>query len=181
MATTKIRLQRHGRKGYAFYHVVVADSAAPRDGKYIERIGTYNPNTNPATVEINFERALYWVEVGAQPTDTARNILSDEGVYLKKHLKGGVKKGAFDEAEAEKRFEAWKAEKDAKKNKIKENLADKAEKSKKERMSAEEAINKAKAESVAKKKAEAAAKAEAEAQAETAEGEAPAAEAAPEA
>lgn len=181
MATTKIRLQRHGRKGYAFYHIVVADSAAPRDGKYIERVGTYNPNTNPATVELNFERALYWVKVGAQPTDTARNILSDEGIYLKKHLEGGVKKGAFDEAEAQKRFDAWKAEKDAKKNNVKNGLEAKAAQNAKERQTAEEAINKAKAEAVAAKKAaEAKAKAEAEAaakaEAEAATEEAPATE-----
>lgn len=80
---TKIRLQRHGRKSYAFYQIVVADSRAPRDGKFIERIGSYNPNTNPATVDLNFERALYWLQVGAQPTDTTRNILSREGVCLK--------------------------------------------------------------------------------------------------
>ena len=81
----KIRLQRHGRKGYAYYHIVIADSRAPRDGKFIERIGSYNPNTNPATIDLKFDRALYWVNVGAQPTDTTRNILSDEGVMLKKH------------------------------------------------------------------------------------------------
>ena len=97
---TKIRLQRHGRKNYAFYPIVIADSRAPRDGKFIERIGSYNPNTNPATITLNFERALYWVNCGAQPTDTVRNILSNEGVLLMKHLQGGVKKGAFDEAEA---------------------------------------------------------------------------------
>ena len=83
---TKIRLQRRGRKGYAFYSIVAADVRAPRDGKFIEKIGTYNPNTNPATVDLNFERALYWVEVGAQPTDTVRSILSKEGVMLMKHL-----------------------------------------------------------------------------------------------
>ena len=108
---TKIRLQRGGRKGYAFYRIVIADARAPRDGKFTERIGSYNPNTNPATVDLNFDRALYWVESGAQPTDTVRNILSNEGVYLMKHLRGGVKKGAFDEAEAQKRFDAWKADK----------------------------------------------------------------------
>lgn len=177
MATTKIRLQRHGRKGYAFYHVVVADSAAPRDGKYIERLGSYNPNTNPATVQINFERALYWVNVGAQPTDTARNILSDEGVYLMKHLQGGVKKGAFDEAEAQKRFDAWKSEKETKLNKFKNGLAEKAQQNAKDRLTAEEAVKKAKAEAVAKKKKEAeeAAKAQAEeAASENTEAEAPA-------
>ena len=167
MATTKIRLQRHGRKGYAFYHVVVADSTAPRDGKYIERLGSYNPNTNPATVEINFERALYWVKVGAQPTDTVRNILSNEGVYLRKHLDGGVAKGAFDETEAQKKFDTWKADKENKLNKIKESAEKKQEASKKERQTAEEAVNKAKAEVVAKKK-EAAAKAKAEEEAKAA-------------
>ena len=121
---TKIRLQRHGRKDYPFYPIVIADSRAPRDGRFIERIGSYNPNTNPATVSLNFERALYWINVGATPTDTVRNILSREGVMLMKHLQGGVKKGAFTEEEAQKRFDAWKAEKDAKleavRNKVRE-------------------------------------------------------------
>ena len=108
---TKIRLQRHGRKSYAFYSIVIADVRAPRDGRFIEKIGTYNPNTNPATVDLNFERALKWVMNGAQPTDTVRNILSREGVYMKKHLLGGVAKGAFGEAEAEAKFEAWKSDK----------------------------------------------------------------------
>ncbi len=98
---TKIRLQRHGRKNYAFYPIVIANSRAPRDGRFIERIGSYNPNTNPATITLNFERALYWVNVGAQPTDTVRSILSKEGVLLMKHLQGGIKKGAFDAAKAE--------------------------------------------------------------------------------
>ena len=116
---TKIRLQRGGRKSYAFYRIVIADARAPRDGRFTEKIGTYNPNTNPATVDLNFERALYWVETGAQPTDTVRNILSREGVYLMKHLKGGVKKGAFDEATAQKKFEAWKADKQAEEEAVK--------------------------------------------------------------
>ena len=89
---TKIRLQRHGRKSYAFYSIVIADVRAPRDGKFIEKIGTYNPNTNPATVDLNFDAALAWVLKGAQPSDTVRNILSREGVYMKKHLLGGVAK-----------------------------------------------------------------------------------------
>ena len=104
---TKIRLQRGGRKGYAVYRIVVADSRSPRDGKFTENLGTYNPNTNPATVSLNFDRALYWVEAGAQPTDTTRNILKGEGVYMMKHLRGGVKKGAFDEAACQQKFEAW--------------------------------------------------------------------------
>ncbi len=175
---TKIRLQRHGRKNYAFYPIVIADSRAPRDGRFIERIGSYNPNTNPATVTLNFERALYWVNVGAQPTDTVRSILSREGVMLMKHLQGGVKKGAFDEAEAQRRFDAWKAAKNAKVDAFKNDLAGKQASAAKARLEEEMAKNKAKAELVAKKKAEiAAAKAEAEAAAApTEETEAPAAE-----
>ena len=161
---TKIRLQRHGRKGYAYYHIVIADSRAPRDGKFIERIGSYNPNTNPATVDLKFERALYWMQVGAQPTDTTRNILSAEGVLMKKHLLEGVKKGAFDADEAEKRFEAWKLTKDSKVSKTKEQLAAEKAAAAKARLAAEVEVNKAKAAEVAKKKAEAiAAAAEAEA------------------
>ncbi len=174
---TKIRLQRHGRKNYAFYPIVIADSRAPRDGRFIERIGSYNPNTNPATITLNFERALYWVNVGAQPTDTVRTILSNEGVLLMKHLQGGVAKGAFDQAEAERRFAAWKAKKDAKVASQKSSMADRAELEAKQRLEAEEAKNKAKAEAVAKKKAEAtAAAAEAEAAPAEGEAEAPAAE-----
>ncbi|MGM9860050.1 MAG: 30S ribosomal protein S16 [Muribaculaceae bacterium] len=170
---TKIRLQRHGRKNYAFYPIVIADSRAPRDGRFIERIGSYNPNTNPATITLNFERALYWVNCGAQPTDTVRNILSNEGVLLMKHLQGGVKKGAFDEAEAERRFNAWKQSKQAKVESVKANEAGRLQQEAKARLEAEVAKNKAKAEEVAKKKAEeAAAKAEAEAAANATEAEA---------
>lgn len=152
---TKIRLQRHGRKGYAYYHVVVADSRAPRDGRCIERLGTYNPNTNPATINLNFERALYWLEVGAQPTDTANTILSREGVLLKKHLLGGVKKGAFDNATAEKKFEAWKKEKENALNKQVEKFnSDKATEAKK-RLEVEQEKSKARAAEIAKKMAEA--------------------------
>ncbi|MFV0391978.1 MAG: 30S ribosomal protein S16 [Paludibacteraceae bacterium] len=151
----KIRLQRHGRKGYAYYHIVIADSRAPRDGKFIERIGSYNPNTNPATIDLKFERALYWVNVGAQPTDTTRNILSDEGVMLMKHLQGGVKKGAFDEAEAEKRFNAWKENKEKQVSKTKEQLDAETQAKVKERLKAEQEVNKAKAKELAAKKAEA--------------------------
>ncbi|MGM9871249.1 MAG: 30S ribosomal protein S16 [Muribaculaceae bacterium] len=151
---TKIRLQRRGHKDYAFYPIVIADSRAPRDGRFIERIGSYNPNTNPATITLNFERALYWVGVGAEPTETVRAILSKEGVLLMHHLLGGVKKGAFDEAEATRRFEAWKAAKQAKVDKLKATMADKKELDAKARLEAEQAKNKAKAEEVAKKKAE---------------------------
>ncbi len=108
---TKIRLQRHGRKGYAFFHIVVADSRAPRDGRNIEKLGVYNPNTNPATIDIDIDSALKWLENGAQPTDTCRAILSYKGVMYKKHLQGGVKKGAFTQEEAEARFEKWMSDK----------------------------------------------------------------------
>ena len=161
---TRIRLQRHGRKSYAFYSIVIADVRAPRDGRFTEKIGTYNPNTNPATVDLNFERALYWVECGAQPTDTVRTILSREGVLLMKHLNGGVRKGAFTAEEAQKRFEAWKAGQTTKTTAIasKEAAAKKA--AAEARLEAEKKVNAAIAEKVAEKKAaEAAAKAEAEA------------------
>lgn len=105
--SVKIRLQRHGKKGKPFFHIVVADSRARRDGKFIEKLGTYNPITNPATIELDVDGAVKWLNNGAQPTDTARAILSYKGALYKKHLQGGVAKGAFDEAEAEKRFNAW--------------------------------------------------------------------------
>ena len=118
----KIRLARHGKKGFAFYHIVAADSRAPRDGKFIEKLGTYNPNTNPATIDLDFEKALGWLQKGAQPTDTCRAILSYKGVLYKKHLLGGVAKGAFSETEAEARFNKWLGEKagkiEAKANKL---------------------------------------------------------------
>jgi small subunit ribosomal protein S16 len=161
---TKIRLQRNGRKGYAFYAIVIADARAPRDGRFTEKIGTYNPNTNPATVDLNFERALHWVMVGAQPTDTVRTILSREGVYMKKHLLGGVAKGAFDEATAEARFNAWKENKQAGLDALRAKDAEAKKAAEKARLEAE------------KKAAEAAAKAEAEAAANAEE--APAEEAA---
>lgn len=151
---TKLRLQRRGRKNYSFYQIIVADSRAPRDGKYIERIGSYNPNTHPATITLDFDRALYWLQTGAQPTDTVRNILSREGVLMKKHLLGGVTKGAFNEEEAEKKFEAWK---DAKLNavqSVKEKDEEKKRADEKARLDAEKEQNKARAELLAKKKAE---------------------------
>jgi small subunit ribosomal protein S16 len=172
---TKIRLQRGGRKGYAFYSIVIADARAPRDGRFTEKIGSYNPNTNPATVDLNFDRALYWIEVGAQPTDTVRNILSREGVLLMKHLRGGVKKGAFDEATAQRKFDAWKADKQrglekvaAEEAKAKKDAAEKA-------LAEEKKVNEAIAKKVAEKKAAAVA----EAAAAEAPAEAPAAEEAP--
>ena len=172
---TRIRLQRHGRKNYAFYSIVIAHSDAPRDGRFTEKIGTYNPNTNPATIDLNFERALYWVLVGAQPTDTVRSILSKEGVYLKKHLMGGVKKGAFDEAAAEAKFSAWKADKDAKAQKFADKKAADKAADMAARLAAEKKVNAAIAAKIAEKKAAAeAAQAEAEAPAEETAEEAPA-------
>lgn len=134
---TKIRLQRHGRKGYAFFHIVVADSRSPRDGKYIEKLGTYNPNTQPATIDINFDSTVDWMEKGAQPTDTCRAILSYKGVLYRKHLQGGVKKGAFDQAEADKRFEAWMNEKEGRVGKSAEAVAKAKEDARKALLAAE--------------------------------------------
>jgi len=107
----KIRLQRHGKKGKPYYWIVAADARSKRDGKYLEKLGAYNPNTNPATIELNIDGAVRWLENGAQPTDTARAILSYRGVMLKKHLKGGVAKGALTEEQAEAKFNAWLEEK----------------------------------------------------------------------
>lgn len=156
---TKIRLQRGGRKGYAFYSIVIADARAPRDGKFTEKIGTYNPNTNPATVDLNFERALHWVNCGAQPTDTVRNILSREGVYLMKHLQGGVKKGAFDEATAQKKFDAWKADKQNGLQTIRDNEAKAKKEAYAKSIEAEKKTNEAIAKKIAEKKAAATAEA----------------------
>ena len=142
---TKIRLQRRGKKGYAFFHIVVADSRAPRDGKFIEKLGYYNPNTNPATIELNFERALYWLNVGAQPTETARRILSYKGVLYKKHLLGGVKKGALTEEQAEKKFQEWLQQKLAKIEAKKQKLAQENEAKRLQLLKAEEEYRKQKA------------------------------------
>lgn len=150
---TKIRLARHGHKDYAVYYVVVADSRAPRDGKYIEKLGTYNPNTNPATININFDRALYWLETGAQPSPTTERILSYEGVLLKKHLNGGVKKGALTTEQAQAKFDAWKAAKAAKIAAKVSGLADAAKKAAVAAAENEVAVKNAKAEAVAAKKA----------------------------
>jgi small subunit ribosomal protein S16 len=147
----KIRLSKKGRKKLPFYHVVVADSRAPRDGKFVERIGMYNPQTNPATIELNFDRALDWLIKGAQPTDTCRAILSAKGVMMKKHLLEGVKKGAFSQEEAESRFQKWISDKDAKaKAELEKMSHGKAAESKK-RLEAETKVKEAKAEALAKK------------------------------
>ena len=171
----KMRLARHGRKRYAYYHIVVADSRAPRDGRYIERIGTYNPNTDPATIDLDFDKAYDWLVKGAQPTDTVRAILSYKGVMYKKHLMGGVKKGAFDEAEAEKRLESWIAAKEAKIQAKIDRLAGDAAAEAEKQLEAEKKVNEERAAAIAAREAELAAEAEAaakEAEAEEAEEEA---------
>ena len=150
---TKIRLQRGGHKGYAVYRIVAADARAPRDGRFIEKLGMYNPNTNPATVMLNFDRALYWLEVGAQPTDTVRNILSREGVLLMKHLRGGVKKGAFDEAAAQAKFDAWKADKEKGLEAVRQGDQKAAKDLAAKKLEAEKKVNEAIAKKVADKKA----------------------------
>jgi small subunit ribosomal protein S16 len=164
-----MRLARHGRKRYAYYHIVVADSRAPRDGRYIERIGTYNPNSNPATIDLDFDKAYDWLVKGAQPTDTVRAILSYKGVLYKKHLMGGVKKGAFDEAEAERRLDNWLTEKEAKIQAKMDRLAGEADAEIKKQLQAEIKVNEAKAKAVAAKNAELAAEARAAREAEKGE------------
>ena len=186
---TRLRLQRHGKKGKPFYHVVAADARAPRDGRFIEKVGTYNPNTNPATIEVKHDRALYWLQVGAEMSDTVRALLKYKGVVYHSHLLNGVKKGAFTEEEAQKRFEKWMADKNAKVQSRIDALASASDKEKAARLKAEQEVNAAReaaqqaAENAAAEAeaaaAAAAAQAAGEAAAETGE-EAPAAEAAAE-
>ena len=154
----KIRLSRQGRKKLPFYHIVVADSRAPRDGRFIERVGSYNPITNPATIELNFERALDWLQKGAQPTDTCRAILSYKGVMIKKHLLEGVTKGALTAEQAEAKFQTWMESKDAKIQAKIDSLVKGKRDDIKKRIEAENKIKEARAQEVAKKRAEAAAK-----------------------
>ncbi len=165
----KIRLQRHGKKNFAFFHIVVADSRSPRDGRFIERLGVYNPNTNPATITLNSDRALAWLNVGAQPTLVARRILSYEGVLLRKHLQGGVTKGALTQEQADAKWNAWKAQRDAKIEAKKAGIVKAAAESSKTALAAEAKVNETRAEALAKKKAEAEAKAAAEKAAKEAE------------
>lgn len=153
--SVKIRLQRHGKKGKPFFHIVVADARAPRDGKLIEKIGIYNPVTNPATIDLDVDAAVKWLNNGAQPTDTARAILSYKGAMYKKHLLGGVAKGAFDEAEADKKFATWLEEKakqvDGKKSNLSQSKAD----AKKAALEAEGKVNQARVDAADKVKADA--------------------------
>ena len=179
---TKIRLQRHGKKRFAFYHVVVADSRAPRDGKFIEKLGTYNPNTNPATIDIDFDRSLHWVKTGAQPTETCKALLSYKGVIHKNHLDKGVLKGALTQEQADKKFAAWLEEKAGKIDGKKDGLAKAADADAKARFAAEQEANAKKAAEVAAKMAPPVEEVveEAAPEVEAANEEAPVAEAAPE-
>ncbi|MBW4888261.1 30S ribosomal protein S16 [Mucilaginibacter sp. HMF5004] len=176
---TKIRLQRHGKKGKPFYYIVVADSRAPRDGRFIERLGSYNPNTNPATIDINFDKTLEWVNTGAQPTDTCRAILSYKGVLYKKHLEGGVKKGALTAEQADEKFQAWLDQKDGKITGKKSSLVSAKEEARKLALIAEAKKKEDKAAAVAAKYAPPVEEVEEEAAVEETE-EAPVAEAAEE-
>ena len=178
----KIRLQRHGKKGKPFYWVVAADSRAKRDGRYLEKLGTYNPNTNPATVDIKVDRAVDWLQNGAQPTDTARNLLSETGALLKSHLVSGVRKGAHSEEDVETKFTAWVSEKASRQDVAKDKVAKAKADEKAKALAAEKEINekrKADAEAaIAAAEAEvAAAEAQAQAEAAAAEAQAPAEEA----
>ncbi|MGA9213432.1 30S ribosomal protein S16 [Kaistella sp.] len=139
--SVKIRLQRHGKKGKPFYHIVVADARASRDGKFIEKIGTYNPITNPAVIELNVDAAVKWLGNGAQPTDTARAILSYKGVLYKRHLQGGVAKGAFDQATADSKFAAWLEAKEQQVLGKKDGLAKSKQDAKKAALEAEVKVN----------------------------------------
>lgn len=150
---TKIRLQRHGKKGKPFFHIVVADSRAKRDGKFIEKIGTYNPNTNPATIDVQFERALSWVQTGAQMTDTARALMSYTGVLYKNHLVNGVKKGALTAEQVEAKFEAWAKEKEAKIEAKRSGLTKSADQVAADRLAAEKEANEKRAAEIAAKNA----------------------------
>ncbi len=145
---TRIRLQRHGKKGKAFFHIVAADSRAKRDGKFIEKLGVYNPNTNPATIDVNFDRTLHWVQVGAEMTDTARAILSYKGVLYKNHLINGVKKGALTDEQVEERFAAWLKEKEDKVAAKRDGLSKDAEKAKSDRLKAETAVKEERAKAI---------------------------------
>ncbi len=161
----KIRLQRHGKKGKPFYWVVAADARAKRDGRFLEKLGTYNPNTNPATVDIKVDETVKWLENGAQPTDTAKTLLSYKGILLKHHLNGGVRKGALTEEQAAKKFEAWLEEKNAKIQSKKDSLKDEDATARAHRLAAEKEVNSKREEAAAAAVAEIAA-AEAAAQAE---------------
>ncbi|MFN8699675.1 MAG: 30S ribosomal protein S16 [Flavobacteriales bacterium] len=170
--SVKLRLQRHGKKGKPFFHIVAADARSPRDGKYIERIGSYNPNTNPATIMLDNAKALTWLENGAQPTDTARAILSYTGVLYRLHLQKGVKKGALTQEEADNRWESWSADKAGKIQAKRDRLAKNADEARSANLKHERSVNEARLNSLIAAQAAASATPEEEAPA----AEAPAAE-----
>ena len=177
----RIRLQRHGKKGKPFYWIVAADARSKRDGKFLEKLGTYNPNTNPATIELNVDNSINWLQNGAQPSHTARRILSYKGVMLKYHLLGGVAKGALTEEEAQKKFEAWVKDKELAISKKSKDIESAKAKAREEALQAEKEVSEkralaAVAEEAEAAEAEAVAEEGAEAATEAAEAEAPAAE-----
>jgi small subunit ribosomal protein S16 len=148
---TKMRLQRFGKKGQAYFHIVIADGRAPRDGRFIEKIGTYNPITRPADIQLDFDRALYWVKTGAEPTETVEAILKYTGVAYMHHLLKGVAKGAMTEEQAQAKFEEWKSVKTGKIESAKNDIGLKAKTEDKKRLAAEVKVNQAKADVLAKK------------------------------
>lgn len=162
----KIRLQRHGKKGKPFYWVVAADSRAKRDGRFLEKIGTYNPNVNPAIIDLDVDKAVAWLQNGAQPTDTARAILSYKGAMLKKHLLGGVEKGALTQEQADAKFQAWLEEKEAKIQGKAEGLAKAEAEAKAKALEAEKAVNEARKAVAVEEPVEEAAEVEAEVESE---------------
>ncbi|GAB3720640.1 30S ribosomal protein S16 [Spirosoma lituiforme] len=147
----KIRLARRGRKKMAMYDIVIAESTSPRDGRFIEKIGSYNPNTDPSTVVLKSERAVYWLMVGAQPTDTARSVLSHEGIMYRKHLQVGVNKGAISQEQADEKYSTWKNEKDGRKAGAADTKTQTKEQDRAARLDAEKKVNEARAEAIAKK------------------------------
>jgi len=149
--SVKIRLERQGKKKKPYYHIVISDARAPRDGRFIERIGNYNPNTNPAIIEIDEDKALEWLQKGAQPTETARAILSYKGILLKKHLAKGVAKGALTEAEAEKKHKTWLAEQEKKIENKRSKLSKEAEEKSKKQLATEAETKEAKAKIILEK------------------------------
>ncbi|GAB4053755.1 30S ribosomal protein S16 [Spirosoma litoris] len=149
--SVKIRLARRGRKRRAIYDIVIAESTSPRDGRFIEKIGSYNPNTDPSTVVLKSERAVYWLMVGAQPTDTARSVLSHEGIMYRKHLQVGVNKGAITQEQADAKFTTWQEEKQGRKAGAAETKSQSKEQDRAARLEAEKKVNEARAEAIAKK------------------------------
>ena len=178
--SVKIRLQRHGKKGKPFYWIVAEDARAKRDGKYLEKLGTYNPNVNPAIIDLNIDKAVEWLQNGAQPTDTAKNILSYKGAMLKNHLVGGIRKGALTQEQADAKFAAWIEEKAAKISDKEAGLSKAQSEAKAKALAAEKAVNEARIEA-AKPVVEEVVEEVAETEAETTEETPEATEAAPEA